>query len=623
MEPEAICSVGGLSTIGGWPMMSAITAVGEFRAYPKTWGCEFVAAGEVAFRLWAPGQEAISLRLNGSDTPMTRNDDGWFELLAAGISPGAEYAFVLPDGMVIPDPASRGQKDTVNGPSLVIDPTSYQWRDIDWRGRPWEEAVIYEMHIGTFTREGTFRAAIDRLAHLAALGFTAVEVMPVAHFSGTRGWGYDGALLYAPHSAYGAPEDFKAFVDSAHEHGLMVLLDVVYNHFGPEGNYLPLLAPDFFHADKRTPWGAAIAYEKDAVRRFFIENAIYWLEEFHLDGLRFDAIDQIEDHSDPHILVGIAERIRAEFAHREIHLTTEDSRNVTFLHERDRQGKVRLFTGEWNDDFHNAIHVLATGETDGYYADFAKDTEKLAARTLAEGFAYQGETPARTGEPRGVSSKNQPPLAFVDFIQNHDQVGNRGQGERILALAGAEKTKALMAALLLSPHIPLMFMGEEYGETNPFLFFTDFHGELAQAVREGRRKEFEGHGSHGDEAVPDPNAKDTFEASKLDWKKTESDGGREWLKTTRELLSARRRFILPLLASAGGNSGKIVATGDLFFAVAWDFPKGQLQMAVNLGEKPCSVDGFAGRPIWGETKDEGEIPGMTTIVRLQTAGEGK
>ena len=570
-------------------MTSAIDPADEFRAFPKTWGAEFTAVGEVRFRLWAPGQMQVALRLNGSETPMTRDADGWFEILAVGVSAGSEYSYVLADGTAIPDPASRGQKDQVNGPSLVIDPTAYEWQNAGWRGRPWEEAVIYEMHVGTFTREGTFRAAIEKLPHLAELGITAVEVMPVAHFGGNRGWGYDGVLLYAPHSAYGTPEEFKAFIDAAHGHGLMVLLDVVYNHFGPEGNYLPLLAPDFFHPDKHTPWGAAIAYELPPVRSFFVENALYWLDEFQLDGLRFDAIDQIGDEgSEKHILVEIAERIRAEFPDRRIHLTTEDSRNVTFLHERGEDGSVLRFTGEWNDDFHNAIHVYATGETDGYYQDFAEGTEHLVARTLAEGFAYQGETSKHSGEKRGVTSTGQPPVAFVDFIQNHDQVGNRAFGERLLTLAGPEKTKALLSALLLSPHIPLLFMGEEFGETRPFLFFTDFHGDLAKAVREGRRKEFEGHAGHGkeDEEIPDPNAKTTFTDCKLDWQKPTSPEGQEWMDLTRDLLALRREALVPMLGSARAAGGRILKAEEGLVAVTWNFPKGEIGMAINLGDEP-------------------------------------
>jgi malto-oligosyltrehalose trehalohydrolase len=601
--------------------MSEINIANEFRDFPKSWGAEYVAAGEVRFRLWAPGQQTVLLRLNGSDTEMSRSDDGWFELLATGISPGAEYNYVLADGTVVPDPASRGQRDTVGGPSLVIDPTSYAWENAEWKGRPWEEAVIYEIHIGTFTEEGTFRAAIEKLPYLVDLGVTMIEVMPLAQFAGKHGWGYDGVLLYAPHSAYGAPEDFKAFVDAAHGHGLMVVLDLVLNHFGPEGNYLPVLAPPCFHQEKHTPWGAAIAYDVDPMRRYIMECALYWVEEFNLDGIRFDAIDQIEDPSEKHVLIEIAERIRAEIPDRHIHLTTEDSRNVTFLHPRDEDGKAPLFTAEWNDDFHNAAHVLGTGETHAYYQDFAKEPEKLVARILAEGFAYQGEVSPQTGEKRGVSSIDQPPVAFVDFIQNHDQVGNRALGERLIELAGPEKTKALLACLLLSPHIPLLFMGEEYGETNPFLFFTDFHGDLAKAVREGRRKEFEGHSGHEGETVPDPNARKTFESSRLDWKKTTSANGKDWLQLTKSLLKLRRDHIVPLLGTAGGRSGKVVKTGEGFLAVSWSFPKGTLSMAINVGDGAQPLPRMPGKVIFAFPDGAEELSPNAAIVSLEAAGD--
>jgi len=600
--------------------MSELDTAAEFRTFPKTWGAEYVAAGEVRFRLWAPGQKMVILRLNGEDTEMSRTDDGWFELLATGISPGAEYNYVLPDGTVVPDPASRGQKDDVNGPSLVIDPTNYAWRHAEWKGRPWEEAVVYELHVGTFTKEGTFRAAIDKLPYLAELGITMVEVLPVAHFGGTRGWGYDGTLLYAPHAAYGPPEDFKAFVDAAHGHGLMVVLDIVLNHFGPEGNYLPLLAPSFFHK-RTTPWGAAIAYDIDPVRRYIVENALYWLEEFFLDGLRFDAVDHItDDLSERHVLIEIAERIRAEITDRPIHLTTEDNRNVTFLHKRDRDGNVPLYTGEWNDDFHNAIHVLATGETHAYYGDFAKEPEKLVARALAEGFAYQGEASPRTGKKRGDTSAHLPPTSFVDFIQNHDQVGNRAHGERLISLAGEDRTRILLAALLLSPHIPLVFMGEEYGETNPFLFFTDFHGDLAKAVRDGRRKEFEGHAGHETDTVPDPNAKKTFEVSKLDWAKLSSADGKDWLGFTKTLLTLRRQHIVPLLGSAGGGSGKVVRTDKGFAAVTWSLPKATLAIAFNIGETVQPLPDLSGKTIFAWPDNARDLAPNSIVVSLAPAG---
>ncbi|MGF9563475.1 malto-oligosyltrehalose trehalohydrolase [Neorhizobium sp. BT27B] len=605
----------------------------EFRTFPKTWGAEYVAAGEVRFRLWAPGQKEVQLRLNGEDTAMSASQDGWFEILATGVEPGAEYQFVLDDGLAIADPASRAQKGDVHGPSLVIDPTDYPWHTTGWNGRPWEEAVIYELHIGTFTAGGTFRSAIERLPYLAKLGITAVEIMPVAQFGGTRGWGYDGVLLYAPHSAYGPPEDFKAFVDAAHQHGLMVLLDVVYNHFGPDGNYLPACAPEFFHPDTPTPWGAAIAYDKPAVRSFFLENALYWLEEFNLDGLRFDAVDQIRDDSEKHFLIEVAETIRAENPGRHIHLTTEDNRNITSLHERGEDGAVPHHTGEWNDDFHNVIHVIASGETDAYYKDFAKNPHKHLARVLAEGFAHQGEVAASTGKKRGNTSTHQPPTAFVDFIQNHDQVGNRALGERLLTLAGEDKVKALMTVLLLSPHIPLLFMGEEFGEDRPFLFFTDFHGDLAKIVREGRRKEFAGHAGfregEGDTSdIPDPNAKKTFDACKLDWDKLEKDIGRNWTGFVEDMLTLRHEKIVPLLGEARGHAGKVLSVEGGTIAVSWKLGDATLSMAANLSDEAAQQPQLAGKIIHETTSgkagnragaNDGLLPPWNVVVTIDGA----
>ena len=313
--------------------------------------------------------------------------------------------------------------------------------------------MIYELHVGTFTPEGTLAAATGELPRLAALGVTAVEIMPLAQFGGDRGWGYDGVLPYAPHNIYGPPEDLAAFVDAAHANGLMVLLDVVYNHFGPDGNYLPLYAPEFFDPGRTTPWGAGIDYTRPPVRRFFIENALYWLTEYGIDGLRLDAVDQIVDPSRPELLLELAEELRR--LPRPVHLTTEDNRNVTHLHERGPGGAVTRHSAEWNDDLHNAAHVLATGETEGYYAGFAADPLGLMGRALAEGFAFQGEG------GRGAPSAHLPPAAFVDFLQNHDQTGNRALGERLICLTDAGTLEALTAILCLSPHIPLFFMGEE------------------------------------------------------------------------------------------------------------------------------------------------------------------
>ncbi|MBK0003698.1 malto-oligosyltrehalose trehalohydrolase [Erwinia sp. S38] len=582
----------------------------------RSWGAEYVAAGVVRFRLWATGQQRVMLHLAGADRPMNPVGDGWFELEVESVEPGVEYRFVLSDGSAVPDPASRAQRDGVNGPSRVVDPASYRWQHAEWRGVPWENAVIYELHIGTFTPEGTFSAAIEKLPGLAELGITLIEVMPVVQFGGDRGWGYDGVLFYAPHAAYGTPDEFKAFIDAAHGYGLSVVLDIVLNHFGPEGNYLPTLSPDFFDPQRTTPWGNGIACEIDAVRRYIVEAPLYWLTEYRLDGLRFDAIDQIKDDSVRHVLVEIAERIRSEITDRPVHLTTEDSRNVTFLHPRTEDGSAPLFTAEWNDDFHNAAHVLATGETQAYYRDFAERPEKWLARALAEGFAYQGEVSVQSGESRGVDSTGQPPTAFVDFIQNHDQAGNRAQGERLISLAGADRTRILLATLLLSPHIPLLFMGEEYGETCPFLFFTDFHGELARAVREGRAKEFDGHAGYSSESVPDPNAVETFQRSKLDWEKRHGEEGKTWLTLVRQLLLLRQQHIVPLIAGGAFGAGEILMTAPGVVAVRWRFPAGTLSLALNLSENALSLPELPGKTLFAWPAEADRLGQNAMIVRL-------
>lgn len=587
--------------------MNVPPAGGRSRVFRGTWGTEFVRGGESRFRLWAPGVDRLSLRLGGRERGMDAVGDGWFETSAAGASPGMDYAFVLPDGRTVPDPASRAQHADVHGPSRIVDPAAYAWVHRDWIGRPWEEAVLYEMHVGTFTAEGTFRAAAERLGHLAGLGVTAIEIMPVAQFPGVRGWGYDGVLPYAPHCAYGTPEELKALIDAAHGHRLMVLLDVVYNHFGPEGNHLHAYAPDFFHPGRQTPWGAAIAYEKQPVRRFFVENALHWIEEYNLDGLRLDAIDQIGDAASPvHLLDEIAGQVRSAHPGRHVHLTTEDNRNVTRLHERDTDGRPMLYTAEWNDDFHNAAHVIATNETEGYYADFADGAPARLARALAEGFAYQGERSRHSGRSRGEPSAHLPPAAFIDFLQNHDQVGNRALGERLISLAEPGMVKALTAMLLLSPHIPMLFMGEEFGETRPFCFFTDFRGALADAVREGRRREFAGFSAFGggnSAPVPDPNAAATFEASKLDWARTTSPDGRDWMAFMERLIALRRRHVIPLLKQMSGHAGRVVAARDGVVAVDWEAGAGLLQMRANLDRSPHQVPAVSGDVILAQPQD--------------------
>lgn len=602
------------------------------RSLIGSWGGRLMPNGQAAFHIWAPGQPQMALRIASRghrmetrEHRMEPREDGWFSLEIDSATAGSEYMFLCADGMAVPDPAARRQARDVHGPSELVDPENYRWQADGWRGRPWEEAVIYELHTGAFTEPGTFRAAMEKLDHLVDLGATAIELMPVAQFAGRRGWGYDGVYLYAPHNAYGSPDELKALIDAAHLKNLMVILDVVYNHFGPEGNYLAHYAPQFFHLERHTPWGAAIAYEQPPVRAFIIENALYWVKEYRFDGLRLDAIDQIDDvGSSEHILVEIARRIRAEIIDRPVHLTTEDNRNITNLHERAEHGAVRLYTAEWNDDFHNAAHCLATGESDAYYADFAESSCRKLARALAEGFAFQGEKTAN-GNRRGSPSGHLPPTAFIDFLQNHDQVGNRAFGERLRDLASPDLVRALTVMLLLSPHIPLLFMGEEWGEVRPFAFFTDFRGDLADAVREGRRKEFARFAAFHESAmrasIPDPNALATFMASKIDWQRRDSEAGRTWLALYRELLQIRGNAIVPRLARVPARCGRIIAADAGVIAVDWRLDGATLHLSANLSRESVILRPANGAILYASSgaDDAAAVPPHTVIVRLEEA----
>jgi maltooligosyltrehalose trehalohydrolase len=571
-------------------------------AYATSWGATLVDGG-ARFRLWAPGEGQVRLVATKSDAriPMRQVDDGWFELATDAVAINDGYAFEIA-GMTVPDPAARGQVADVHGPSQLVDPRAFSWRTGTWRGRPWEEAVIYELHTGTFSLSGTFEGVEEKLDHLASLGITAIELMPVAQFGGNRGWGYDGVLQYAPHIAYGGPEKLKSLIDAAHARKMMVLLDVVYNHFGPDGNYLGHYAPAFFHPERRTPWGAAIACEKPPVRRFFIENALYWLCEYRFDGLRLDAIDQIDDQAETPLLEELAAEVLHTIPERQIHLTTEDDRNIVRLHGRDFYGRPRLYAGEWNDDFHHAAHIVATGEREGYYADYSDDAADLA-RSLAEGYVYQGQaSPYRDGAKRGEPCGSLPPTAFVDFLQNHDQIGNRAFGERLTTLAGAATVELLTAVLLLAPHTPLLFMGEEWGETRPFYYFTDFTGELADAVREGRRAEFKKWPQFADpanrERIPDPNAAQTATASLLDWSAAQSEAGVVRLALIRKLLGIRAREISPRLVGTKGGEASYEMLGPRAFSVTWRLGSGAtLRLMANFAEA-CAVTGSN----WGELR---------------------
>ena len=550
----------------------------------------------VTFRLWAPAARAVNLVLDRKKIAMPKGGE-WFVLNVRQARAGARYRFEIDGDIEIPDPASHFQPDDVPGPSEVID-HRYEWRCSDWKGRPWHEGVFSEIHVGTFTREGTFRATIEKLDHLAATGITALELMPLADFPGRWNWGYDGVLPFAPDSRYGRPEDLKALIDAAHARGLMVFLDVVYNHFGPEGNYLGRIAPRFF-SDAQTPWGGAIDYRVPDVRRFAIENALHWLRDYRFDGLRLDAVHAIVAPGEPDILRELSHTVGAlaRESGRHIHLVLENDDNVASLLAPDEDPPAGHYRAQWNDDYHHAWHVLLTGEDAGYYRDY--DAGQHVARTLAEGFAYQGEpSPHRKGKPRGESSGHLPPLAFVDFLQNHDQIGNRPLGERLTVLAKPAALAAALSVLLLQPAPPLLFMGEEWGATEPFPFFCDFQGDLAEAVRNGRRREFaEAYARHGEE-IPDPLSAATRASAVPDWNALAKPAHAERLALVRSLLDVRKRSIVPLLSEIKSRGEASFASGLL--RARWRAGAKSLQLLANLSDKNARRPGACGgEPIWG------------------------
>ena len=592
-------------------------------AHTMPFGAQLLDSGGVLFRYWAPGLDRIELEREaaGNALAMQARDDGWHELEVPEAAAGDRYGFKLPDGLRVPDPASRRNPDDVHGASEVVDPHAYRWNDAEWRGRPWHEAVIYELHIGTFTPEGTFGAAKERLAEVAALGFTVIEIMPVADFPGQRGWGYDGVLLFAPDAAYGTPDELKALVDAAHALELTVLLDVVYNHFGPEGNYLHAGSPAFFNPAHQTPWGAAINYDGErsrTVRDFFVHNALYWVEEFRFDGLRMDAVHAIRDDTDIDIVQEICEALRdGPGREREIHIVLENDANGSHYLLRDEANAPRIATAQWNDDLHHAAHVLVTGERDGYYADYADDAVDSFGVALAQGFVYQGQpSPFRNGEHRGEPSAHLPLAAFVSFLQTHDQVGNRAFGDRISSLADPVLLRGAYACLLLSPHAPMLFMGEEYGASTPFLYFCDFGPELAAAVSEGRRAEFGGFAAFKDEAprasIPDPNAESTFVASKLRWEERADGAHAELLAHVRDLLTLRRERLMPRLAAhrTGGTHWRDGEALRVRWEVGGAAPErfAQLNLVANFGTAPIDALPLAGDVLYTSNTDHDAGP---------------
>ena len=569
------------------------------------------------FRLWAPAAKRVDLLLDKPHA-LARGADGWFSADIPDVKAGTRYKFRIDDEVDVPDPASAFQPDDVSGPSELIDHDTYRWRAADWRGRPWQETVLIETHVGTFTPDGTYRAMIEKLDHLVATGITALELMPLADFAGRRNWGYDGVLWYAPDAAYGRPDDLKTLIDEAHLRGLMVFLDVVYNHFGPEGNYIGRYAPTFF-TDAQTPWGSAIDYRVPQVRAFAIENALYWLREYRFDGLRLDAVHAIPELGEISMLHDLSRAVGdlATKTSRHIHLVLENDDNAASLLDAEQDPPQGSYRAQWNDDYHHAWHVLLTGEAHGYYSDYAKSPLRDIERALASGFVYQGEaSPHRNGNPRGEPSGHLGPLAFVNFLQNHDQIGNRALGDRLESIAKPEAIEAALAITLLAPMIPMLFMGEEWGSKAPFPFFCQFEGDLGEAVRHGRRKEFAGAYEKYGDGVPDPLEESTFQSAVLDWKARDEPAAARRLALVRDLLAIRRREIISRTAGAAFGQATIADNGLLM--AQWRMgDDATLSLLANLSDReiPRPHAAAPGTLIWGSELN-GSIPPWSVSSRI-------
>ncbi|KKB80958.1 1,4-alpha-glucan branching protein [Devosia soli] len=597
------------------------------RSHKMRFGAEVRDDG-TRFRIWAPKVSSVKLKFKGKRTLVDLNprDDGWHRAVVEDVGAGTLYKYVLPDGSEIPDPTSRFQPDDIHGYSEVIDPRSFAWTDVEWIGRPWEEAIIYELHIGTFTDEGTFSAAIGKLDHLVKLGVTAIQIMPIAEFYGKFNWGYDGAMWFAPDSSYGRPGDLKAFINAAHARSLMVFLDVVYNHLGSQGNYLVPIAPIFTKAHE-SPWGEAINFDgKDSkvIRELVVESALYWTSEFNLDGLRFDAVHAITDDSSTHILELLAARLRSARPHRYTHLIIENSENQERWLRRNSGSEPVHFTAQWNDDVHHLLHSAATGENTGYYADFDNLEERCdkLGRALAEGFAYQGELKIHEGVKRGEPSSGLPATSFVAYMQDHDQVGNRVRGDRINQLAHIDAVKALTAVYLLLPQIPMLFMGEEWATERPFPFFSDVPAELRDIVRKGRQEELKSTPEHDDPSKPnveeavDPTSLETFQSAKLDWKNLRAQPHADWLLHYRSLIDVRKMEIIPRLVGQEGFASEYEALGPKAVLVSWRMGDGsKIRLYANLSDDTQSdVPAIIGRRIYLQGFIEEAVLGPWSVL---------
>ncbi len=543
------------------------------------------------FQVWAPAARTVAVRIGSKTHPLQRAERGWWQAGIEEAAPGTEYSFELDGGEPIPDPRSAFQPMGINGPSQLVDHTRFRWTDSHWQARPLSSAVIYELHIGTFTPEGTFLSAIDRLDHLVELGISHVEIMPVCQFSGNSGWGYDGVDLFAPHRGYGTPDDLKRLIDTCHAKGLAVLLDVVYNHLGPAGNYLSRFGP-YFTSAYNTPWGSAVNLDhhgSSQVRQFLLDNALMWLRDYHFDGLRLDAIHAFHDSSATHFLEALSSAVDSLSAHlgRHFVLIAESDLNDPRVVTPREAGGFGI-DAQWNDDFHHALHAVLTGENNGYYQDFGS-LEQLA-KTIQRAFIYDGiYSPFREsihGKPAsGLSGHH-----FLAYAQNHDQIGNRAQGERLSHLVSLAKSKIAAALVFTSPFIPMLFQGEEFGASSPFQYFTHHDDpELGRQVSEGRKNEFKTFGWSPDE-IPDPQDEATFRRSKLNWDEIAADSHGVLLEWHKQLIRLRRAH--PCLTDGRMEDAEVRFDEK---ASWFTMKRGDVQVVCNLsGERqaiPVTVEG--------------------------------
>jgi maltooligosyltrehalose trehalohydrolase len=519
--------------------VETVTVTSSFGAIP--------VAGGVRFRVWAPGARQVTLVIQdgaaAGSWPMGKDDEGVCDRIVDKATAGDHYRYSIDGGDPLPDPASRFLPEGVHGPSEVIDPGTFSWTDTRWRGRALRDLVLYEIHVGTFSPEGTFAGAARRLDALRDLGVTAIEVMPVADFPGMRNWGYDGVALFAPSSAYGRPDDLRRLVDEAHARGISVIMDVVYNHLGPEGSYLAQFNPQYFTDRHKTPWGCGINVDgpgSEMVRRFIIENALHWVREYHVDGLRLDATHAIIDDSPVHIVSELADTVRRS-VDRPVIVHAEDERNLAAIVEPRASGGWGL-DGVWADDFHHVVRRMIAGDAHGYFADFEGTSDELAL-TVQQGWLFSGQRSKRSGKPRGTDPSRVPMRSFVVCLQNHDQVGNRAMGDRMHHRISSEAWRAASTLLLTTPMTPLLFMGQEWAASTPFEFFTDLEPDLGRKVTEGRRAEFADFPEFADPAarehIPDPQALSTFDASRLRWEERDQPDHARVLALYRALLTLR------------------------------------------------------------------------------------